>query len=102
MTKETLESEVQKSGGGIKINKVECDLDRSSDKADGPWEYRNSSKVTIHYSLIDQENLSPRSIYLNDLLKRGFPKCLAPKRFKYYSWLRLKSFANEVSTIDTV
>ena len=35
-------------------------------------------------------------------MKRGFPKCLAPKRFKYYSWLRFKYYANEESTIDTV
>ena len=52
--------------------------------------------------MTDQENLNPRSINLKKLLQRGFPKCLAPKRFKYYSWLRFKYYANEVSTIDTV
>ena len=77
-------------------------MDRSSDEADGPWEYRDSTKVTIHYSMIDQENLNPRFINLKNLLKRGFPKCLAPKRFKYYSWLRFKYYANEESTIDKV
>ena len=102
LTKETLESEVLKSGGEIKIIQVECDLDTSTNKADGPWEYKNSSKVTIHYSMTDQENLNPRSINLKKLLQRGFPKCLAPKRFKYYTWLRFKYYANEESTIDTV
>ena len=101
LTKEILESEVEKSGGGITIKKVECDLDKSTDKADGPWEDRNSIEVTIHYSMIGQENLNPRSINLTNLLKRGFPKCLASKRFKYYSWLRFKYYANEVSTIDS-
>ena len=51
---------------------------------------------------MDQYNLDPACINVMKLLRRRCPKCLAPKRFKYYSWLRLKSFANEVSTIDTV
>ena len=51
---------------------------------------------------MDQENLNPSNINLMNLLQRGFPKCLAPKRVKYYSWLRLKYYANEVSTIDKV
>ena len=51
---------------------------------------------------MDQENLNPSNINLMNLLQRGFPNCLTSKRFKYYSWLRLKSFANEVSTIDIV
>ena len=51
---------------------------------------------------MDQENLDPGRINLMKFLQRWLPKCLAPKRFKCYSWLHLKYYANEVSTIDTV
>ena len=36
LTKEILESEVQKSGGVIKIKRVECEFDKSADQINGP------------------------------------------------------------------
>ena len=84
------------------LERVDTGLNNSTDELIGPWDYKNSKNVIIHYLFPNQQGFESRNIRLQDLLKRGFPKCVVVKRFKWYSWLRFKYFANEISTLDNI
>ena len=62
-------------------------VDPSCNAAYGPWPYQSTSKVIIQYYFNNEaDNL--KEIRLDTLRERGFPRLT--KKYKYYSFLRLK------------
>ena len=86
--------------------KIKSDISGASVNMTGPWEYKNAKKSKVHYTVVDREDIGPRFILIQDLLKRGFSKfetkLTNSQKFKWYSWLRFKAFATKDSTVENV
>ena len=74
LTRDILDNTIAKSGGKIFVQKIESDVSGVSVNMTGPWEYKNSRKCILHYTVIDREDIGPKSISVQDLLSRSFSK----------------------------
>ena len=92
-----LDNIVEKCDQAVQITKVSTDVENQpEDNLVGPWEYKNSSNVTIAY-IIDN---NASSIRLDNLIERGFPES---RKFQYYSFLQFKNYCQKMGkTLDDV
>ena len=74
LTKEQLENIIALSNKDISIDKVESSIDNASTDLEGPWTYTNAHEVNAHYIIQENGIHYKKSIQLNHLLSRGFPK----------------------------
>ena len=102
LTRDELDSIITKCSQSISLVKVESDIETSSIDVEGPWIYKNKSKVVILYQYEDDCNGEVRKIELNHLQARGFPT--KEKDFQYikYSWLRFKHLSPKEGTLQEV
>ena len=90
---------IRENGGNIEFIRFESDVDGTAENEQGPWSYKNATKCFVVYRSGDNE----KRILLENMIKRGFPKGNNQlKSFKYYSWLRLKEFAEKESSLEKV
>ena len=96
LTRATLDERIVNCEHHILVESVETDLSVASEcSLDGPWSYRDSTRVVITYLTGDCGER--RRINLPNLLSRGFcaPSRSGQLRYKFYSWLRFKDLAKK-------
>lgn len=101
LTNVEIAAHIAKSGGNISIVGIDSDIEGSCSDLVGPWSYRNGRKAFVEYSIKERAGLGTKRISLGNLINQGFPK-FEPLKFKWYSWLRFKFFAERDSNLDNV
>ena len=95
LTRAMLEELEERSASDIVIESVQTDLVGTASDLNGPWAYKDSTKVIITY--LTGEMGERRRIMWRNLCKRGFcdPSRQSIVNFRFYSWLRFKDFAKK-------
>ena len=95
LTRAMLEELEERSASDIVIESVQTDLVGTASDLNGPWAYKDSTKVIVTY--LTGEMGEARRIIWSNLCKRGFcdPSRQSIVNFRFYSWLRFKDFAKK-------
>ena len=98
LTRSDLDKYVDDCPKCVEITGIKTDIvDDEEGDLTGPWKYKNSSLVTVSYTLLDDGIQS--SIRLNDVHNRGFPFT----SLKYYSFLHFKVLSSRMSkSVDEI
>ena len=82
------------------ISKIDTDVDMSDYNPCGPWSYKNSNNVWIHYTVDDREDLGVQKICLKNLIRRGFPTFQTPTKRKSINSSEIESPLKKLNIAD--
>ena len=86
----------------ITFEEVESDIKPTVYNAEGPWHYKDITKVFVHYKILINDTLYSNKIMLHNLRNRGFPKGPTSFVYTWYSWLRFKAMAPKEGPLPDV